>query len=195
MNVLDDLKMNVDPLKLKMAFLKWQCRVRQILMRDNNGRPDASISPAIKLNSEDEQLGSVITLIHKLPQFSVTSELQHMAKKTFDLAQRRDQAIQFLSSSFYQKHGEFSDIFTATFAPNSRGAKKIHEHGTCTAIFEAFNQRFDVKCKIWDLKESNPFYQSTIAHNKLFNPELHPSTIVLAFEPNWKESFSTNSFA
>ena len=30
---------------LKQAFLKWQCRVRQMAMRDNFGRPDDGITP------------------------------------------------------------------------------------------------------------------------------------------------------
>ena len=33
--------------------------------------------------------------------------------------------------------------------------------------------------------ERNPIYAATMAHNRLFNPTLHPDTEVLGFEPNW----------
>ena len=181
--------------ELRKSFLKWQCRVRQSAMRENAGRPDDGIMPIIKLKNAESAFGSIITLIHKRPQFSVTAELTHMVKKTMDLAQRRNQAVGFLSSTYYQKYAEFSDILTATFRPNSIGAKNILQSGTCLLIFDAFNQCYDIKCKVRRLNKDDPFYKSTIAHNSLFNSSLHPETVVLGFEPKWNESSSSNSFA
>ena len=88
---------------LRTAFLKWQCRVRQISMRDNHGRPDDAITPALILKGETEPMGHVITILNKSPGYSVTPEMLHMAAKTNDPAQRREQAIRFLSASYYQK--------------------------------------------------------------------------------------------
>ncbi len=189
----ENLTLDLGPNGIKVAFLKWQCRVRQIAMRENSGRPDESIMPLLFLDLSEEPVGSVITLIHKLPKYSLTAELFHMAKKTFDPAQRRDQAIQLLSSNYYQKFNEFSDVLTATFLPNSEAAKRIHESKACFLIFEAFSQRFELSCKVWKLAETNYFYQATVAHNQLFNPSMHPDTIILCFEPDWSKSFSTNS--
>lgn len=189
------LKLQIEELraydKVRQSFLKWQCRVRQIAMREHQGRPDASITPEIRLCSEAGTAGYIITLIHKLPKYSATAEFRHMAKKTFDPLQKREQAIQFLSSSYYQKANEFSDIFTATFAPRSKGAEQMHNAGACIAIFEAYSKRFELKCKIWKLGKENQFYEATMAHNSLFNPNIEPETIVLGFEPNWKESFAS----
>ena len=164
-------------------------------MRENGGQPDDGIMPMLKLKNSESALGSIITIIHKRPQFSVTAELTHMVKKTMDLAQRRDQAVRFLSSTYYQRYDEFSDILTATFEPNSIGAKNILQSGTCLLIFDAFNQRFDIKCGVRRLNKDDPFYKSTIAHNSLFNSYLHPETVVLGFEPKWNKSSSSNSFA
>ena len=149
----------------------------------------------LKLEDSKSALGSVITLIHKRPEFSVTAELIHMAKKTMDLAQRRDQAVRFLSATYYQKYTEFSDILTATFEPNSIGVKSILQSESCLLMFDAFKQRYDLNCEVRRLNENDPFYRSTIAHNSLFNPNLHPKTVVLGFEPKWRESSSSNSFA
>ena len=195
MNSLSSINESLDGVDLRKSFLKWQCRVRQSAMRENAGQPDDGIMPMLKLKNSGSALGSIITLIHKRVQFSVTAELTHMAKKTMDLAQRRDQAVRFLSSTYYQKHAEFSDTLTATFRPNSIGAKNILQSGTCLLIFDAFNQCYDIKCEVRLLSKDNPFYKSTIAHNSLFNAYLHPETVVLGFEPKWKESSSSNSFA
>ena len=195
MNSLSSINQSLDGVELRNSFIKWQCRVRQSAMRENAGQPDDGIMPMLKLKNSENALGSIITLIHKRTQFSVTAELTHMVKKTMDLAQRRDQAVQFLSSTHYQKYAEFSDILTATFKPNSIGARNILQSRTCLLIFDAFNQRYDIKCEVRKLTEDDPFYKSTIAHNSLFNSYLHPETVVLGFEPNWNESSSSNSFA
>ena len=182
-------------IEIKKSFIKWQCRVRQIAMRDNGGKPDEGIMPSLRLLSSDTTKGSVITLIHKRHEFSVTKELIHMAKKTLDPAQRRDQAIRFFSATYYQKYAEFSDILTATFQPNSSIVRKIIQSKSCFLTFDAFSQQYDIKCEVRSLDKDDSLYGSTIAHNSLFNPYLHPETEVLAFEPNWKESISRNSFA
>ena len=192
MNINTKLEMLASADNLRRSFFKWQCRVRQIAMRESQGRPDASITPEILLGPEDIPLGQIITLMHKLPRYSATAELKHIAKKTFDPSQRREQAIRFLSSNYYQKADEFADILTASFAPDSKGAVQIYEHGSCKAIFEAYSQRFVVKCKVWKLSDKNPYYESTIAHNLLFNPDLKPGTIVIGFEPVWTQSLSSN---
>lgn len=175
---------------LRKAFLRWQCRVRQMAMRDNSGRPDDGIMPQLTLTGDTEPMGHIITLINKSPGYSVTPELMHMAAKTNDPAQRRDQAIRFFSSSYYQKAGEFSDILTATFPPGSKGAETIREAKTVRLRYDAYAQIFDLSCKVWRLAGHNPLYQATMAHNRLFNPDLHPQTEVLGFEPDWSASTS-----
>lgn len=175
---------------LKMAFLRWQCRVRQLAMRERDGRPDEGIMPDVVLPGESAPLGAIITVLNKAPGYSLTPELQHMAAKTNDPAERRAKAIEFLSASYYQKAAEFSDILTATFPPGSPGAEQIHAAGRCTLIFDAYAQRFDLECKVWRLAPHNLLHQATIAHNRLFNPTLPPATEVLGFEPDWEESRS-----
>jgi hypothetical protein len=179
---------SVSPLKL--AFLKWQCRTRQMMMRDNHGRPDDSITPALFLPGEDEAMGHIITLLNKSPGYSVTPEMQHMAKKTNDPAQRRDQAIRFFSATYYQKASEFSDILTATFPPCSPGAAAIREAEHVRLRFDAYGQVFDLACRVWRLAPNNPLHAATFAHNRLFNPALAHDTEVLGFEPDWDSSSS-----
>lgn len=170
---------------LRMAFLRWQCRTRQIAMRENHGRPDDSMTPEVWLPDADEPMGHIITLLNKVPGHEVVPEMEHMARKTHDPAQRRENALRFLSATYYQKAGEFSDILTATFPPESPGAARLRAAETVRLVFDAYAQRFDLTCRVWRLTETNALHRATLAHNALFNPTLPPGTVVLGFEPDW----------
>jgi len=184
------LEMTGPPSPLCSAFMKWQCRVRQIAMRDDNGRPDDGITPAVYLPSQDHPLGYIVTILCKSAAHSRTPELQHLFKHTNDPAERREKALQLLSDSYYQKHREFSDMLTATFAPDSSGAAAMLHAAHCRLAFEAYGQRFDLHCTVTRLLGSHPNYQATWWHNLLFNPNLDPETVMLGFTPDWSESSS-----
>ena len=173
---------------LRRAFLRWQCRVRQIAMREEEGRPGEAIMPAVVVDGQAEPMGHIITVLNRAPGHSVTAELDHMAAKTNDPAQRRDQALRFLSAGYYQQAETFSDILTATFRPGSPGAQTMRSAGLCRLIFDAYAQRFDLCCRVWRLAPHNSLHRATIAHNQLFNPALPPGTQVLGFEPDWSAS-------
>ncbi|MCY4208141.1 MAG: hypothetical protein OXD29_09365 [Roseovarius sp.] len=175
---------------LRTGFLKWQCRVRQIAMREREGMPDDAIMPEVALDGDAEPLGSIITVLCKAPVYSVTPELRHIAARTNDPAHRRQKAIQFLSAGHYQKAREFSDTLTATFSPGSMGAMKIRAAGKCRLFFDAYAQRFDLTCNVWRLQPHDYLYKATIAHNVLFNPSLPAGTEVLGFDVAWSESGS-----
>jgi hypothetical protein len=175
-------------LVLRRAFLAWQCRCRQIMMRDDMGRPSDAVTPALRLDGAAEAMGHVITIMSKAPGFSRVPEMRHIAQKTHDPAQRRENALRLFSELYYQKPDEFSDMLTATFPPDSPGAAAIREAGTVRLAFDAYRQRYDLTCRVWRLAEHNPAYQSTWWHNILFNPGLPPGTVILGFEPDWAAS-------
>ncbi len=173
---------------LRDSFMRWQCRVRQMMMRDDRGRPGDGITPALTLAGADAPMGNVITLMSKLPQYSRTPEMRHLVRKTNDPALRREAALTFFSEYYYQKAAEFSDTLTATFPPGSPGAARIREAGRVTLTYEAYNQRYDLECRVWTLAEHNPLHQATYWHNLLFNPGLASDTIILGFETDWSRS-------
>jgi hypothetical protein len=176
---------------MKDKFIKWQCHTRQMMMRDNQGRPDAAIMPEVYLAGQDASVGALITILNKLPSYSQTPEMLHMARKTNDPAQARSQAIQFFSATYYQKFRQFSDVLSATFPPGSGGAAQLMEAGSCRLVFEAYAQRFDLDCTVTPLAQQSALYQATMAHNRLFNSGLSSETIVLGFEPDWEKSTAT----
>lgn len=187
------LGLSPEPNPLRDAFLRWQCRVRQMMMRDKMGRPDGEIMPALTLPGESEPMGHIITVMSKGPMHSKTPEMRHMAQRTNDPASIREAALKFFSEFYYQKSTEFSDILTATFPPDSEGAATIRRADRCTLTFEAYNQRYDLDCKVWKLTDKNPLWQATYWHNALFNPSLSADTVILGFEPDWKASTANPS--
>lgn len=175
---------------LRTAFLKWQCRVRQIAMRNGAGRPDDAVTPALHLPGHDEALGRIVTVLNRVPAHSLTPEMTHMAARTNDPAQRRAAALEYFSAAYYQNAARFSDVLTATFPPRSILAARIRKSQKVLLLFNAYAQRFTLSCRVWKLASHNPFHEATVAHNVLFNPSLPPGIEVLGFEPDWNMSTS-----
>ncbi len=173
---------------LRDEFFGWQCRVRQIAMRKNEGQPDEAFMPSVTLRGETAPMGSIITIICKTSAFSQTPEMRHMVNRTHDRAERRDKAIQFFSSTYYQRPKEFADTLMATFVPHSTGANAIMNANECTLRHRAYGQCFDIYCTAHRLLRDDPLYQATWWHNLLFNPGLHPDTIIIGFKPDWTRS-------
>ena len=170
------------------GFLRWQCRVRQIMMRREQGRPTEAATPAVTLPGAAAPIGHIVTVLSKRPAYSLTPELRHIAQRTQDPAQRREKAVQLFSETYFQKAREFSDVVTATMAPNSTGAARLLDAQRCVLTFDAFGRRFDLDCAVSALSPSDPHHQATWWHNYLFNPNLPAEAIVLAFRPDWAAS-------
>ncbi len=174
-------------LRRRNAFLKWQCRVRQMAMRTAGGRPDAAIRPAVVL-PDGSAPGRITTILLKRPAFSVTPEFRHMVSRTHDPAERREAAVRFLSASHYQRAEEFSDELAATFVPGAAFVEAVSRTGRCRLVYDAFSQGFDLACSVRLHGAHDPFREAAYWHNKLFNSELHPDTVVLGFLPDWEHS-------
>lgn len=174
-------------LRRRSAFLKWQCRVRQMAMRTAGGRPDAAIRPAVVL-PDGSAPGRITTILLKRPAYSVTPEFRHMVSRTHDPAERREAAVRFLSASHYQRAEEFSDELAATFTPDSAFVEAIIGTGRCRLVFDAYSQGFDLSCSVRLHGAHDPFREAAYWHNRLFNSELHTDTVVLGFLPDWDHS-------
>ncbi len=169
----------------EIRFLRWQCRVRQMAMRENAGRPSDGITPAVFLPGAQEPMGHIVTVLSKRDPYSKTPELIHIAKRTNDPAQRREKALEYFSETYFQKADEFSDVLTASFAPDSDGASAIESAKNCSLVFEAYGQSYQLHCNVKSLPADHWLYQATWWHNYQFNQHLHPQSVILAFSPVW----------
>ena len=172
--------------ELRDRFLRWQCRIRQIAMRSEGGRPADGMTPLARVAGEP--VTRVVTVLSKRPEHSVTMELRHLARRTHDPAERRENALKLFAERHYQAATEFSDTLTASFPPESETAARLLEARECRLDFEQFGQRFRLHCAVRRLSEHNPLREATFWHNLLFNSRLPADCIILGFEPDWGRS-------
>ncbi|MCY3878651.1 MAG: hypothetical protein OXF74_05665 [Rhodobacteraceae bacterium] len=169
----------------KAAFLGWQCRVRRAAMRMRGGRPDSACMPRLVLPDAAHR---IVTVLCRLSEYSVTPELMHMARKSSDPAERREDAVRFMAATHYRSWHEFSDMLTAAFEPYSETAEETLEAGRCRLEFEAFSHSYSLSCKAERLAREHPLRAATWWHNFLFNPAIHPEAEIIGFRPDWNES-------
>lgn len=171
--------------QLALAFLGWQCRLRQIAFRQDGGRPSDGMSPKVFVGDDCQAAGRIVSILNKAESDSVLMEFQHFYRRTRDPAQRRADVTRFLSETYFQRPQTFTDRLTTVFPPGSRVAELLESAESCRLVFEHFNQRYDLTCEAIRLREDDPLYQSTFWHNALFNPDLSKDCRILALVPNW----------
>ena len=169
----------------RREFLGWQCRIRQLSVRQADGRPTSGMRPGVILPDDGADLGQIIVLIRKKASQEVTARFQHMVRKTRDPAERRESALRFLAEAYYQRPEEFSDELTALFGPRSTVVDRLLASGRCGLDFAQFEQRYHLPCQVRQLAPSDAEFEFTYWHNSLFNPAIPGDVQVLAFQPDW----------
>lgn len=175
---------------LRDSFLGWQCRIRQLAVRQNEGRPSPGMTPEAFVTgaSPGASLGPVVTLVLKQPAFSAAPEFRHMVKQTHDPRLRREKALRFLAGSYYQRAREFSDELAALFGPGAGAADALLAAGECRLVFGEFSQGYDLTCAVREMREDEEGFQAAYWHNSLFNAAVPAGVRVLGFAPDWARS-------
>lgn len=169
---------------LRRAFLGWQCRIRQIAVRDGDGRPTPGMRPELALGAR--RIGPITVILNKLDEAANTSQLRFLAKKTEDPAERYTAALRYLAATYYQRWESFSDQVTAVFALADDLPRRLAGRNDCTLSFAQFNQRWRLPCAAERLDPASDQYQATYWHNALFNPQLPGTVQIVGFSPDWR---------
>lgn len=173
---------------LRQHFVGWQCRIRQIAVRQYSGRPLAGMRPRVTRLDGREIVPAITTvLVESEPQES-TAMFRHIVRKTHDPERRHNEALKVLCAAHFQHPENFRDELTALFAVDSLLAKALVELERCALVFEQFGQRYRLPCDVFDLGEDEPAFQATYWHNKMFNPALPAAVRILAFQPDWEQA-------
>lgn len=170
---------------LRDHFLGWQCRLRQLAVREAEGRPTAGMRPAVSLAGQTEATGEITVLIVPHAPQETTAEFRHIVRRTHDPAERYKSALKILAASYYQYPQDFSDELTALFGPGSALAEHLLGDGHCRLGFEQYSQRYALPCQVRALPESAPAFQATLWHNSLFNAGIPAGVQILGFQPDW----------
>ncbi len=174
--------------KIRDHFLAWQCRIRQVAMRSDAGRPAEGMRPRVLLSDGNvASEGTTVLIVRKKPQKS-TDFFRFQVQKTNDPAQVYDKGLQYLQGTHFQNSRKFSDELTALFPANSSVAHNLLVSRDCLLEFSQFSQRYRVFCAVREFSHGDMFWQATFWHNRLFNLALTEDVRVLGFKPDWKSA-------
>jgi|TARA_B110000263_G_C15167916_1_gene445509 hypothetical protein len=181
-------RMTIEQLEdVSNVFVGWQCRLRQHSVRRSDGRPSSGMCPQLIL-SDDQRLGSIVTVLVKHEPEHAIAQFQHLAKQTNDPVERYESAVRMLQNVYYQYPREFSDQLTASFNVGSSIVKRVLGENRCRLVYEQANQRYTVPCRGQDLDSSEPAFLATYWHNALFNPKVYGRAEILQFIPDWSDA-------
>jgi hypothetical protein len=169
-------------------FLAWQCRLRQVAMREDAGRPSPGMRPRVTREDGTQIAPGISLLIVENDPATTVALLRHTARKTHDPRKRYEDGLKILSAEYYEDPREFSDVLTGLFPAHSGTAAILLTEGRCILHFQQGSQSFDIPCAIHELSENELSYQLTYWHNHLFNPSPPSQIRMLAFQPDWIRS-------
>lgn len=169
-------------------FLTWQCRIRQIAMRDEGGRPSQGMRPAA-FDGEGNQLSaSIIVLLIRENSMESTEFLKFQVQKHNDPQDVYNKALTYLQATHYQRAIEFSDEMTALFANDSPLAERFLVEGKCILLFQQFAQSYKIPCFVREISETEDAHAASLWHNRVFNPNIGAEIKILGFQPDWEEA-------
>jgi hypothetical protein len=170
---------------LREEFLAWQCRIRQIAMRQDGGRPSPGMRPRV-LDASGRELSPALTvlIIPRDPAES-TDFFRFQVMKHADPRDLYERALGYLQADYFQLPQTFSDRMLAVLAEGSGLASTLVSAGRCVLAFEQFSQAYSLPCTVHMLGPDDPGREAAIWHNRLFNPALPETVHVVAFQPDW----------
>ena len=170
---------------LRDHFLGWQCRIRQIAMRQEGGRPSPGMRPRV-LAADGTELSPALTvlLVEEEPE-ETTAFFRYQVQKTADPRDVYERGLAFLQAEYFQQPKAFSDQLTAVLPADSLLAATLLDTDVCILEFDQFRQRYRLPSSVSPLAAGAPAREATLWHNRLFNPGLPDAVHVVAFRPDW----------
>jgi hypothetical protein len=172
--------------ELRSYFLGWQCRIRQSSARDFGGAPLPGMRPRVLARSGEELMPAMTVLIVRKAPEEATAYLKFQLQRTHEHSRAYEAGVKYLAGEFFQEPERFSDEMTASFMEGSKSAEAIAAARTCLLDFEQYSQRFTMFCRVRKLKPGEAAHEATLWHNRIFNPNVPNSAVVLGFRPDWK---------
>ena len=171
-------------------FLRWQCRIRQVAMREEGGRPSRGMQASVWLGGGIKLINAMNMLLIQGEPAESTAFFKFQVKKSHDPKQVLEKGLQYLQSTYYHHAPSFRDEMTALFPERSIAADQLLVAGQCLLQFEQFNQTFKLVCTTRKLDPQDDSWQATFWHNNMFNANLPGDVTIIGFTPNWEKSVS-----
>ncbi len=174
--------------RLRDRFLGWQCRIRQIAMRRDGGRPSDGMCPKATMADGTVVAERLTVLLVPEKPAESTAFFRHQVRRTRDRREVHEEGLAYLQATHFQNAKGFSDQLTALFGAGGKQAATLMSAGGCSLAFAQFNQSFVLPCSVVRLAPDDAVYQATLWHNRLFNPDLPDGVDILGFRPDWSQA-------
>jgi hypothetical protein len=173
---------------LQQEFLGWQCRIRQIAVRNHEGMPMPAMRPRVSTR-KGEILAPALTVL-LVPDVVGPSLafLRFQVQKTPDHTQTRNAVVNYFAGEFYQLPELFRDEITAVFAPDSELAARMVKLKEVLLDFSQYNQNYRMFAKVRRLPPRDEGCEFSLWHARAFNPNIPNASIVLGFKPDWRSA-------
>ena len=170
---------------LKNQFLAWQCRIRQIAMRQDGGRPSPGMRPRLLDQAGRDMVPALTFLLIPRDPSESTAFFRFQVMRSADPRELYERALGFLQADYFQHPDSFSDRLLAILPEGSKVAATLIAEGRCILEFEQFSQAYRLPCAVSALQPDDAARDAAIWHNRLFNPALPETVHVIAFKPDW----------
>ena len=116
-------------------FLAWQCRIRQVAMREDGGSPSAGMRPRV-LDVSGREMSPALTvlMIPKEPEES-TAFFRHQVMRTPDPRDVYERALAFLQADYFQVPDAFGERLASVLSPGAALASALLDDGKCVLAF------------------------------------------------------------
>ena len=170
---------------LREEFLAWQCRIRQIAMRQDGARPSPGMRPRLLDQAGRDMVPALTVLMIPRDPSESTAFFRFQVMRSADPRELYERALSFLQADYFQRPASFSDQLLAVLPEGSEIAAALTAQGRCILAFEQFSQAYRLPCAVSALQPGDAARDAAIWHNRLFNPALPETVHVVAFQPDW----------
>jgi hypothetical protein len=169
---------------LRDRFFGWQCRIRQIAMRQDGGRPSPGMRPGVLSESGEEIAVLTVLLVPREPA-ETAAFFRFQVEKSADPREVYERGLAFLQADYFQDPKSFGDVLVAVLPDESPATSRLEAPGLCVLEFNQWRQRFRVPAAVELLTHGDPARAAAVWHNRVFNPLLSDAVHVVAFHPDW----------
>ena len=154
-----------DRFPIQNYFIGWQCRVRELSLRSEEGQPNGGMRPQISLNNGEVVFPAATLLILPKNTYLNIRQFRFMALKTQDPKERYSKALQLLAAKFYQNAEDFSGAMSGIFSRSSEEVEELEKHQYCIITFDYQQQAFKIPCHVSASPKNEPVHEFTFWHH------------------------------
>ena len=173
---------------LRVSFIGWQCRIRQISARDYAGQPLPGMTPRVTARNGELLLPAMNAMLGPEEAAPSTAYFKFQVQKTIEPERARDSGVSYLAADFYQLPELFSDEMTAVFATGSASAASLLRRKEVLLDFDQYSQSYRMFAKVRRLPVREEAREFSLWLARIFNPNIPNEAEVLGFRPDWKSA-------